>query len=73
VASAAGAEFKSVMKDSCPAAREPEYPLIQRADFGRFHVWNYAGTNAQAHLTHVRHLADLWRALDAASQVEQAP
>ena len=73
VASAAGAEFKSVMKDSCAAAREPEYPLIQRADLGRFHVWNYAGTNAQAHLTHVRHLADLWRALDTAGNVEQAP
>ena len=71
VASAVGSEFKSVMKDSCAAAREPEFPLIQRADLGRFHVWNYAGTNAQAHLTHVRHLADLWRALDTASSVEQ--
>ena len=71
VAAAAGAEFRSVMKDSCAAAREPEYPLIQRADRGRFHVWNYTGTNAQAHLTHVRHLADLWRALDMVSNVEQ--
>jgi hypothetical protein len=73
VASAAGAEFKAVLKDSCAAAQEPEYPLIRRADLGRFHVWNYAGTNAQAHLTHVRHLADLWRALDTAGIVEQTP
>ena len=64
VALAAGAEFRPVKKDSGDAVREPEYPLIQRADLGRFHVWNYAGTNAQAHLTHVRHVADLWRALD---------
>jgi hypothetical protein len=67
VAAVAGAEFKPVVKDSCVAARETEYPLVRRADLGRFHVWNYAGTNAQAHLTHVRHLADLWRALDAAN------
>jgi hypothetical protein len=65
VAGVAGAEFKPVEKGSCAAAREREYPLVRRADLGRFHVWNYAGTNAQAHLTHVRHLADLWRALDA--------
>jgi len=68
VAVAVGAEFKPVPKDSCAAARELEYPLIRRADLGRFHVWNYAGTNAQAHLTHVRHLADLWRALDAVAE-----
>ncbi len=38
VAAAAGAEFKPVAKDSCAAAREPEYPLVRRADAGRFHV-----------------------------------
>ncbi len=65
LAAAVGAEFKSVSKHSCAAAREPEHPLLQRADLGNFHVWNYAGTNAPAHLAHVRHLADLWRALDA--------
>jgi hypothetical protein len=67
VAAAVGAESKPVRKDSGEAAREPEFPLIRRADLGRFHVWNYAGTNGPAHLTHVRHLADLWRALDAVS------
>jgi hypothetical protein len=65
VAAAVGAEFKPVAKDSCLAARDLEHALIRRSDLGRFHVWNYAGTNAQAHLAHVRHLADLWRALDA--------
>jgi hypothetical protein len=72
VAAAAGAEFKPVTKDSGAAAREPEYPLMRRADLGRFHVWNYAGTNAPAHLTHVRHLADLWRALDAMAEFKEA-
>jgi len=67
VAAMVGAEFKSVAKNSCAAAREPEFPLIWRADRGRFHVWNYAGNDGPAHLTHVRHLADLWRALDAVS------
>jgi hypothetical protein len=67
VAAAVGAEFQPVTAASCAAAREPEFPLVARADLGRFHVWNYAGTNGPAHLTHVRHLADLWRALDAAS------
>jgi hypothetical protein len=50
-----------------------KHPLLQRADVGRFHVWNYAGTNAQAHLTHVRHLADLWRALDEGDGAAQPP
>jgi hypothetical protein len=66
VAAVAGAVFKPVAKDACAAAGESEYPLVRRADLGRFHVWNYAGTNAHAHLTHVRHLGDLWRALDGA-------
>lgn len=66
LAAAVGAGFKPVARDSCAAAREPMHPLLQRADLGNFHVWNYAGTNAQAHLAHVRHLAELWQVLDAA-------
>lgn len=48
-----------------PAAREPGFPLLSRADAGRFHIWDYAGTNALAHATHMHHLGDVWRALDA--------
>lgn len=48
-----------------PAAREPGFPLLSRADAGRFRIWDYAGTNALAHATHMHHLADVWRALDA--------
>jgi hypothetical protein len=65
LAAAVGAVFRDVPAKSVPATLDPEFPLLRRADVQGFHVWNYAGTNAQAHLTHVRHLADLWRALDA--------
>lgn len=65
VAQAAGLRLEAVAPGSCPAAREPEFPLCARADRGRFHVWSYAGTDAMAHMTHARRLADIWRALDA--------
>jgi hypothetical protein len=64
VAAGVGARFADVETNACAAAREPDFPLRRRADAGRFHAWQYAGTNGPAHLTHVRHLADLWRALE---------
>ncbi len=66
LAAAVGGTFLAVPPGSTPATNDPEFPLQRRADLDGFHIWNYAGTNAQAHLTHVRHVADLWRALDAA-------
>jgi hypothetical protein len=54
-----------VPRGSTPATLDLEYPLLTRTDLGHFHVWGYDGADAQAHLTHVRHLADVWRALDA--------
>jgi hypothetical protein len=68
LAAGVGAKFAVVEKHSSAAAREPDHPLLSRADAGRFHVWNYGGTNAPAHLAHVRHLADLWLACDAADR-----
>ena len=47
-------------------ANETEYPLLKRFDKGRFHVWGYIGEDGQAHMTHARHLADVWKALDKA-------
>ena len=47
------------------ATRDPDFPLQTIAHCGQFFLWGYAGTNAAAHLTHVRHLADVWQALDA--------
>jgi hypothetical protein len=38
--------------------------LLRRADSGNFHVWSYSGTNAAAHLAHVQHMADMWKAVE---------
>jgi hypothetical protein len=50
-------------QNSTPAASDKDFPLLRRADVGNLHIWGYAGTNAQGHLTHVRHLADVWKAI----------
>jgi hypothetical protein len=39
--------------------------LLSVTEVGNFYVWEYEGSDAQAHLAHVRHLADVWKALDA--------
>jgi len=61
-----GVKAETVATNSIPAANHPDFPILARADSGRFHVWNYSGDDAPAHLTHVRHMADVWKALDAA-------
>lgn len=65
---AVGAAKVIVPRGTIPATLDPEYPLLARTDVGHFHVWGYDGADAQAHLTHVRHLADVWKALDAAGE-----
>lgn len=62
---ACGGRLNSVPPESIPAARDPEFPLKERFDSGRFHVWGYGGKDAKAHMTHARHLADVWKALGA--------
>ncbi len=54
---------RAVPLHSSPAASDKDFPLLRRADEGNLHVWGYGGTNAQAHMTHPRHIADLWNAL----------
>ncbi|MCS7033360.1 MAG: hypothetical protein NZ561_05110, partial [Phycisphaerae bacterium] len=44
-----------VRRGEIPATLDPDYPLLYRADLGRFHVWGYDGTDAGAHMTHARH------------------
>jgi len=66
LAARVGVEMKPVATNSLPATRDPNFPLLHRSDAGRFHLWSYGGEDAQAHLTHVRHLAEVWRALDEA-------
>jgi len=65
---AVGGPSVLVPRGSIAATLDPEFPLLTRTDVGHFHVWAYDGADAQAHLTHVRHLADVWRALDAAGE-----
>ena len=60
-----GLKAQILPRNSIPAANDPNFPLLSRTDSGRLHVWSYGGTDAQAHLTHVRHMADIWKALDA--------
>ena len=67
---AVGARKVAVPPGSLPAATQKEFPLLHRADLGRFHAWFYAGTNAPAHLTHPRHLADVWQALGPVPEVK---
>jgi hypothetical protein len=52
-----------VAPNSLPAASDKDFPLLRRADVGNLHVWGYGGTNAQAHMTHPRHIADIWHSL----------
>jgi hypothetical protein len=59
-----GLKAQSVATNSVPAASDPNFPLRSRAGTNGLHIWSYAGTDAQAHMTHARHLADVWQALD---------
>jgi len=63
-----GAPVREIRLNEIPAASDPDFPLLYRADKGKFHIWGYGGENAQAHMTHARHLADVWLALDAAGE-----
>jgi hypothetical protein len=54
---------QSVATNTLPASNDPDFPLLARADVRGLHIWSYGGTDAQAHMTHARHLADVWQAL----------
>jgi hypothetical protein len=63
-----GAKLERVPTGAVEATNDPLFPLLTRADRGRFHLWGYGGSDAQAHMTHARHIADVWLALDAAEK-----
>ena len=63
-----GAALVDVEPDSCAAANVDDYPLIRRVDKGNFHAWGYAGGDANARLTHLHHLGDVWKVLDEAGE-----
>lgn len=60
-----GVQRDAVPAGSHAATKDPDFPLFERADAGHFHLWGYGGTTAEAHLTHPRHIAEVWLALDA--------
>jgi hypothetical protein len=64
---ALGGKLDPVELGALEATKDPDFPLRQRFDKGHFHVWGYGGQDGQAHMTHARHLADTWKALDKAS------
>ncbi len=41
----------------------PDYPIRSTFSKGQFHVWTYEGIDAEAHMTHPRHIADVWKAV----------
>ncbi len=55
---------------SWPASSDRYYPLVRTFEKGRFYGWHYTGFGAAAHTTHVRHLADIRRAVDP---IEEEP
>ncbi len=65
ILAALGLKSNQVSPGTTPAAAEPSFPLRLRADAKRLHFWGYAGVNTEAHMIHPRHLADVWRAVDA--------
>jgi hypothetical protein len=65
---AVGAKSVAVPKGTLPATFDPDYPLLARADLNGFHIWSYGGADPGAHMTHARHLADVWHALDEAER-----
>ncbi|MBN9503590.1 MAG: hypothetical protein BGO01_16605 [Armatimonadetes bacterium 55-13] len=58
-----GGSLVPVEKGSLPATQDEHFPLLSRFDQGNFHVWGYGGVDAQAHMTHPRHIADVWKAV----------
>ena len=68
VARAVGAKLGQsfVVPTSGAATSDPNYPLLEQLDAGHLHFWNYGGQDAQAHTVHLRHMAEIWRAMDDA-------
>lgn len=60
-----GVKAETVTTNSIPAANDPDFPLLRRADVVGLHIWSYGGNDAQAHMTHARHMADVWWSLNA--------
>lgn len=63
-----GVPLRKIVYTSNQASAAGDYPLVERADQNHFHVWGYWGTDADAHMAHPRHLAEIWRSLEMPTQ-----
>ncbi|MCB8933213.1 MAG: hypothetical protein H6534_07200 [Chthonomonadaceae bacterium] len=63
LARAAGMAMEPVERGTLSATLDAQFPLLERADAGGAHLWGYGGEDAQAHMTHARHLADVWESV----------
>lgn len=63
IVAALGGKVSAVEKGTLAATLDSEFPLLERFDRGGLHIWGYGGKDAQAHITHVRHLADIYDSL----------
>lgn len=68
IVAAVGGALEKVPAGDCAATLDRDFPLRERFDRGRLHVWLYGGSDGQAHMTHARHIADVWKALDLAER-----
>lgn len=59
-----GVPLRKLIYTSRQIGAAGDYPLVERADQNGFHAWGYWGTDADAHLAHPRHLAEIWRSLE---------
>lgn len=57
-----GVEWKEA-ESTNPATKDPDFPLLKTAEKGFLYLWQYGGSGPDAHMTHARHLADIWRAI----------
>jgi len=63
LAKVVGIPMTRVEPGTLAATLDDRFPLLERADSGNAHFWGYGGEDAQAHMTHARHLADVWMAV----------
>ena len=60
-----GVPLRKIVYNANQIPAAGDYPLVERADQAHFHAWGYWGTDADAHMAHTRHLAEIWEALEA--------
>lgn len=63
-----GGAFQPITPGTLAATLDREFPVKSRFDKGKLHIWHYGGEDSQAHMTHARHIAAIWKALDVVAR-----